>query len=306
MKIAIAGIGGVGGYYGGMLAKYYTASKDIEVYFIARGENEKAIKQNGLKLETTKGSFIVHPKLVTSNPTEIGAVDLLICCTKGYDLEQSIQQLKPCINSETVLLPLLNGVNSAERIKAILPNNEVWDGCVYIVSQLAGPGIVKETGNPPRFIFGCKTGIEKKLKAVEKIFTDAGITTTLSDNILQAMWEKYLFLSPSATITSYTNKTMNEIAASDEYKKLLRQVMSEIKPVAEKLGVLVPTDAFERTVDVMTKLPVGATTSMHRDFQKGKATELDSLTGYAIKLGKQFGIDMPTYEMMYEGLKGRK
>jgi 2-dehydropantoate 2-reductase len=305
MKITIAGIGGVGGYYGGMLAKHYANSKDVEVYFIARGENEKAIQQNGLKLETKNGNFTIHPKLVTSNPALIGITDLLICCTKGYDLEQSIEQLKPCINNETVLLPLLNGVNSAERIKAILPNNEVWDGCVYLVSQLAEPGLVKETGNPPRFVFGAKQGTATKLKAVEKIFTDAGITTALSDNILQAMWEKYLFLSPSATITSYTNKTMNEIAASDEYKKLLRQLISEIKPVAEKVGVVVPADAFEKTVGVMAKLPAGATTSMHRDFQKGKATELESLTGYVIKLGKQFGLAMPTYEVMYEGLKGK-
>lgn len=96
---------------------------------------------------------------------------------------------------------------------------------------------------------------------------------------------------------------MNEIAASEEYKKLLQQLISEIKPVAEKIGISVADDTFEKTVGVMAKLPAGATTSMHRDFQKGKATELDSLTGYVIQLGKQFGIAMPTYEMMYEGLK---
>lgn len=304
MKIVILGIGGVGGYYGGMLARHYENSKEVEVYFIARGESEKAIKQNGLRVESVKENFVAHPKLVTSKPEEIGLADIIICCTKSYGLEESINQLKPCIGKETVILPLLNGVDSAERIKEVLPN-EVWEGCVYLVSQLAGPGIVKETGNPPRMYFGSRAGTNEKLKSAEKIFKEAGINAALSDNIQQAMWEKYLFLSPSATITSYLDKYMGDIPLNEEYRKLLQQLLNELMPVAEKLGIVVPANAFQNTIDVMTKLPKGATTSMHRDFMNGNSTEVESLTGYAIGLGKKFGIAMPTYEMMYAKLKNR-
>ena len=128
IKIAIAGIGGVGGYFGGLLAKHYQDSEEVQVYFIARGENEEAIREHGLKVETPSATFIAKPDLVTSNAAQIGEVDLLICCTKSYDLEQSITQLKPCMGTQTVILPLLNGIDSNERIKAIYPENEVWEG----------------------------------------------------------------------------------------------------------------------------------------------------------------------------------
>lgn len=123
-KIAIAGIGGVGGYFGGWLAKHYENS-DVEIYFIARGENETAIRDHGLQLETTSGNFTAHPKKVSADPNEIGPVDLLLCCTKTYDLEESIARLRPCITRDTVILPLQNGVDSRERIHKIFPEQEV-------------------------------------------------------------------------------------------------------------------------------------------------------------------------------------
>ncbi|HKR06956.1 MAG TPA: 2-dehydropantoate 2-reductase, partial [Bacteroidia bacterium] len=145
MKIAISGIGGVGGYFGGLLAKQFRDSSDAEIFFIAKGENEKAIQKDGLQLFTSKGNYIVHPKLVTSDTKLIGKVDLLVCCTKSYDLEENMLQCRPCINSPTIILPLLNGVDSRHTIEKIFPANEICDGCVYLISRLTSPGIVKQT-----------------------------------------------------------------------------------------------------------------------------------------------------------------
>src|SRR5579872_6174110 len=103
-KIALLGMGGVGGYFGGVLARHYEKSNTIEIIFIARGDNKTVIKRSGLHLQTAEETFVAHPKLTSSDPSEIGTVDYLICCTKTYDLEQSIHQYIACITNETVLL----------------------------------------------------------------------------------------------------------------------------------------------------------------------------------------------------------
>ncbi|MFD2247255.1 ketopantoate reductase family protein [Pontibacter ruber] len=305
IKIAIAGIGGVGGYFGGLLARHFQNSTEVEVYFIARGAHEKVIRQHGMKVETTKGAFTAVPKLVTSDPNEIGVVDFLICCTKSYHLEESITQLKSCINKATVILPLLNGVDSTERIKAVYPENEVWEGCVYVVSRLAEPGLVKETGNIGLLYFGSTDGSAQKLALAERLFTRGGIQAVLSDNIEQTIWEKFLFISTIATLTSYLDACMGAILANKEYQDLLHLLLAEIKSVADARGINLPQNSIQATLDKMSSLPYDTTSSMHSDFQKGKATELESLTGYVVRLGEQLQVPTPTYKTLYAALQTR-
>jgi 2-dehydropantoate 2-reductase len=303
VKIAIAGIGGVGGYFGGLLALHYQHSDEVEVYFVARGEHEKAIRQHGLTVETTQGTFSAVPKLVTSDPAQIGEVDLLICCTKSYDLEQSIRQLKPCIGSATVILPLLNGVDSGGRIKAIYPENEVWDGCVYVVSRLTAPGQVKETGNIGLLYFGSTTGSETALTQTESICKKAGIQASLSRNIQHTIWEKFIFISTIATLTSALDTSIGAILENNDSKSLLFALLGELKTVADANGIELPDTIIPSTVARMASLPYATTSSMHRDFQKGKATELDSLTGYVVRLGQQLHLPTPTYDRLYQVLQ---
>ena len=136
VKIVIAGIGGIGGYFGGFLAKKYENSNDVEVCFVARGEHLNKIRENGLKVIHGQNEFIARAAIATDNANEIGIADYILICTKSYDLDATIKQLKPCIAENTILLPLLNGVESVERIKKILPGTTVLEGCVYIVSSV--------------------------------------------------------------------------------------------------------------------------------------------------------------------------
>src|SRR5580692_7955841 len=138
-KIALLGMGGVGGYFGGVLARHCEKSITLEIIFIARGDNKAVIKRSGLNLQTPEETFVAYPKLTSSDPSEIGTIDYLICCTKTYDLEQSLRQYIPCIKNETVLISLQNGVEGADIIKQICPENEVLDGGAYIISSLVKP-----------------------------------------------------------------------------------------------------------------------------------------------------------------------
>lgn len=304
-KIIIAGIGGVGGYFGGLLARHYTPGGNVSIAFIARGENEKAIRENGLQLETTKGNFTVHPQAVSSDAANIGIADLLIVSTKTYGLEAILQQARPCIGKETVILPLLNGVDSTERIREMYPGNETWYGCVYLVSRLAGPGLVRETGGIDSLFFGAPDGTKEKLLAAEAIFKNAGITATLSPNILQTTWEKFVFISCVATLTSWLDQSVGEILASESSRKWIPVLLAEIKSVAEAKQIPLPENVIEITIEKIKKIPPAATSSMHSDFINGKNTELESLTGYVVREGKARGIPVPAFERMYEELKSR-
>src|SRR5215469_550558 len=154
--IAILGIGGVGGYIGGKLAAARLSS--IRVVFIARGRTLDVIKQDGLKLITEEGDFIAHADLATDDPAAIGPIDLLVCSVKGYDLRDSLLRYQTCFTSTTHLLPLLNGIGIAEKVRTVLPGVSSWDGLIYIVARQLEKGVVKQTGALREIIFGSKTG----------------------------------------------------------------------------------------------------------------------------------------------------
>ena len=132
MRIAIIGVGGVGGYFGGKLAREFENSIEHEIIFIVRGEHLKAIQKNGLKLYTKEGDYIVRPKIATDSPIEAGVFDLAFFCTKSYSLESSAREFSNCIRENTIVISLLNGVNSAERLRTILPAGECFRRqCLY-------------------------------------------------------------------------------------------------------------------------------------------------------------------------------
>lgn len=304
MKIAIAGIGGIGGFFGGLLAKEY-AGRDPEIIFLARGRNEKVIRENGLKLETMNENFTVHPAVCAADASAVGIVDLLILCTKAYDLADAVTSYRSCIGSQTILLPLLNGVDAKESLEKIFPVNEIWQGCVYLVSRLPEPGLVRETGNIRKLFFGLDGGNHQRLAWMEKIFLEAGIEATWSKNITATVWEKFLFISPMATLTSYLDESIGAVFSDAEHAGLLQQLVMEIKSVADAKGIVLPDAVTQSNIDKLRKLPFESTTSMHSDFKKGGRTELESLTGYVIREAKKLHIAVPVYELMYEDLRLR-
>lgn len=302
-KIAILGIGGVGGYIGGKLAGHYKNSNDIEIIFIARGENKKAIKSNGLKLITPGGEQIIHPSITTDKPEEAGPVDLIICCVKSYDLENSIESLRPCISRETIILPFLNGVDASERIKKIFSRAEVWEGVVYIVSRLIAPGIIKKSGNINQFYFGSAFAVREKLERIQAIFKSAGIKSEIPENILQTLWEKFLFISPLATLTSYLNLSVGGILSNTENSELLFNLLNEAVTIAKAKKVTLTENIIQKTMEKFKSLSPEITSSMHSDFQKGNKAEVNSLTSYIVLAGNGLSIPTPYYSKILPELK---
>ena len=302
-KIIVAGIGGVGGYFGGLLAKHYHGNEGVEVYFLARGQHLKTIQRDGLKVVKPDGEFIAKPTIATDNPVEIGIVDLIVICTKSYDLETVIEQLRPCVNEQTIILPLLNGVNGKERIRNLLPGNLVLDGCVYIVSRLKGHGVVENSGNIETLYFGGDESDNERLRWFENLFQQANIKARLSDTILTTIWEKFIFLSPTATATCYYDKCIGEILSNIDSYETLMGLIGEVLEVAKAKGIPVSKNSLEQTLAKLKALPFETTSSMQVDFRNKKLhNELETLTEYVIIEGRKHGVPTPIYIRLHAHL----
>ena len=303
-RIAFLGIGGVGGYYGGKLASCYAHSTEMEIIFIARNENEKAIREKGLLLRTASGEEYIHPKLISHDPVEIGTIDLLICSVKAYNLEESLQQIQSCISPDTIILPLLNGVNNRTRIHALLPWVNCWQGCAYIVSRLIQPGIVHETGQWNQLLFGDENVSGEIIQKVESIFTKAGINAKGIQQITPVLWTKFIFLSPIATMTTLLNAPIGAVLNEEQQKNNLFRLIQEIASIANAQGIGLPVTIVADTLNKIESLPFETYSSMHFDHYRGKKTEIDSLTGQVCKLGKSMGIPTPAHDEALALLKG--
>lgn len=302
MRIAVLGLGGV---IGGMLAARYPRSKEVEVVFVARGENKRAIETGGLRLITPKGEQVVHPAAVSDRPEDLDTPDLVLCCVKSYDLESAIESMKPSAGGRTVFLPLLNGIDAAERIWKIIRASEVWTGCVYLVAALIRPGVVKMSGSLLELSLGAEDGAREKLAGVEAVLRSAGIDARVRSDISGVLWEKFLFISPLATLTSALDCRIGEIVSDAGRRDLLARLVNELRNVADAGGVSLPGDIVKRTLERVHSLPPEATSSMHRDFQAGSRTEVDSLTGHVVRLGEAAGIPTPAYRMLLEILAAK-
>jgi len=302
IKIVIVGLGGVGGYYGGLLAKKYADDPEVEIFFVARGEHLKKVRKKGLTVITEKGTFVVRPTLATDNVAEIGIADYVIMTTKSYDLDETVAQIKPCVGKDTVILPLLNGIDNSARIRALLPETEVWNGCVYIVARLNEPGVVESSGNVHRLDFGYENKSNERLLAFEKLLKNAGIDATFHENILLAIWTKFFFISSTASLTSFFDVSFGALLTDEVRKTTLVNLLEELLLVANAEGAGIEHGIINKIVHQLEKLPFETTSSMHTDFKAGKNAEVHTLTGIVVDLGKKHGIPTPTYEKVYAEL----
>jgi 2-dehydropantoate 2-reductase len=299
MKIGIVGIGGVGGYFGGKLAHEYGQSGQHEIVFIARGEHLSAIKKSGLQLFTKEGDYVAKPTLTTDNPTEAGVFDLVFFGVKSYSLESSAKAVSGNISKDTVLIPLLNGVDIADRLHSILPAANIVNGCVYISSFIEKPGVVRQAGGICKLIFGTDDESAKQYQYILNILLKAKINAQLTDKISTALWIKYLFICPLAGLTTATNKTFGEIIENASLRERFKKMIKEVKSIADGRKIELPEDIVDKTLESIGRFAYDTKTSMQVDRERGKDTEIDIFTKYIIKSGKELDIPTPLHDEIY-------
>ena len=199
MKIAVMGSGGVGGFYGGRLAH-----AGYDVSFIARGSHLAAMREHGLLIENEpQGSIHVPRVTVTDNPATIGTADLVLMAVKLWDTEAAAEAIKPLVGAQTAVLSLQNGVVKDEVLRRAFGDAAVMGGVTYLATNIARPGVIKQTGTMQRFVLGEYDGrrsarAEQLLEALLR----AGVQAELADDIRRTIWEKYVFLVGLSATTS--------------------------------------------------------------------------------------------------------
>jgi 2-dehydropantoate 2-reductase len=299
MKIAIMGAGGVGGYFGGLLAK-----GDHDVHFLARGAHLKAIKKDGLTIEGVEEEGFTLPVSATENPEDIGPVDLVLFCVKSYDTDSSASMLSPLLGPETVVLTLQNGVDNEEKIQKIIGKEKVMGGVAYMSSQVIQPGIIRKAGGPRKIVFGEMDGsMTERAKEIRKVFESGGIDCEISEQIQKVLWEKFLFICAMGGMTAVTRKPIGPIRKFPQAWEMCIAVMREVGEVAKALSIPLDGEIVEKSTSLIQGFPENTRASLLADLEMGKRLEIDALNGTVVRLGEEHGVSTPTNRFIYQCLK---
>lgn len=300
MKIIIVGLGGIGGMVGGKLSLAAEKTGKNNIVLFCRGKTLEAVKKNGLEIRAGGQKYITHA-YATDNANEIGTADVVIFAVKNYSLEQAAQDIAPAVGDNTIILPLLNGVEAYEILKKTFPKSNVAGGCIYIFASIVEPGVVEQTGNMIKIVLGGQNCTELK-----NTLNAAGIESLLSPDIDNEMWMKFIPISGLATVTSMFGRTTGEIFAKEDSANYFKGLLAEITKVAKAKGVKLADEVETASFNLMKGFPPEAKTSMQRDFEKGGKNELEALTGYICREAARLGVATPLYIKAYEKLKDKR
>ncbi|MBE0669335.1 MAG: 2-dehydropantoate 2-reductase [Anaerolineales bacterium] len=299
MKIVIFGSGGVGGYFGGRLA---LAGEDVT--FIARGAHLAAIKESGLRVDSIGGDFVVRPAKATDSPQSIGAADLIILATKAWQLDSAIEQMKPLVGDNTMILPLLNGMEHMDTLLSAFKPNHVLGGLCRISSFVAAPGHIRHVGVPPFIAFGeLDNSKSARVDSLREMFTKInGVTVDIPADINTAMWEKFIFISGTSGVGAFTRQTIGQFRANPETRAMLVNALEETAAVARARGVPLAANFVADTMQRIDTTQPDVMASMQKDMMEGRPSELNEQTGAVIRMGRAVGVPTPTHETIYAKL----
>lgn len=299
MRIAVFGTGGVGGYFGGRLAE---AGENVA--FIARGEHLVAIRERGLRVDSPEGDFLIHPARATDDPGEVGPVEAIIVAVKAWQLPEAAAAMKPLVDEDTFVVPLLNGVEAPDVLAAALGEDHVLGGLCRIFAHIEGPGHIVHTGFPPTIDFGELDGgrSERVQRLADVLARCKAVIPTVHDDVVAAMWMKFAFIAAVSGVGSVSRAPYGVVRSVPETRDLLERAMGEVIAVGRALGVHLPDDLVDRIMAIVDGLAGEEIPSMQRDILGARPSELEAQNGAVVRMGAQAGVPTPVHGFLYAAL----
>lgn len=299
MRILIFGTGGVGGYFGGRLAR-----AGEEVTFVARGEHLRAIRASGLRVDSSDGDFVIYPAQATDDVSDIGDVDLVILGVKAWQVPEAARAIKPIVGAHTTVLPLQNGVDAVSQLLDELGSESVIGGLCRIVSYVVGPGHIRHAGFEPSIIIGeLDNRHTERINRIAQTFKHAGLNISIAKDIQVALWTKFLFIASFSGVGAMANAPAGVLRSDPKWRTQMLSAMNEIYALALARGIKLPPDSIDKVMSSVDGLPEDATSSMQRDIAAGKPSELESQNGAIVRMARQAGVEVPTNELIYQTLR---
>lgn len=295
LKYLVVGTGGVGGSITAFLT---LAGKDVSC--IARGEALKVIQKRGMVFHSDlKGEYPHIPVKAYSQQEYNAKADVIFVTVKGYSIEGVADILRKAAHEHTIVIPLLNVYGTGERIKTLVPEINVLDGCIYIVGFKSGIGEFSQLGEVFHLVFGVPewTSCERELldKIVEDL-TQSGIKTTLSEDINRDTFIKWSYISAMSVTGAYYDIPMGPIQHPGKERATFISLTRESTAIGKRLGIDFGCDMVTHHLSVVDSLDPGSTASMQKDLKAGNQSEIQGQLFDIIALGKKLGVATPVYD----------
>ena len=294
MKIAVIGAGGVGGYFGGRLAR-----AGYDVTFLARGEHLREIRQNGLRVKSVNGDFIIGNAQATDSIHEIGPADIIILAVKAWQVRDISGRLAPIIKKDTIVLPLQNGVLTAEELAENIPSENVIGGLCKIISKVESPGVICHFALDPIVIFGEFGSREtERAELLKSVFDRAGVNSLISDDITAELWKKFIAICVSGLL-AVTKTNYGELRELKETRQMMTELIREIYALSQHLQVNIEPEFPDKLISLIDTYPRETTSSLTRDVWEGKPSEIEYQNGTVVRLGEKYGVATPVNRFVY-------
>lgn len=304
-KIAVIGIGGVGGYVAGMLAKAYP-----HVTMVARGARGESIRENGLVLHSDyKGEIVAKPERVAS-VREMGQQDYIFICVKNYSLEDVCENIRDMVTDDTVIIPVMNGVDPGEKIRSLIGRGTVVDSLIYTVAFANADFSISQQDTFTWLCIGIKNadqGQQEKVAQIAEILKGADIDYKDDGDIEVEIWRKYILNCAFNVMTAFYDNTIGELRRDPVKAQQYETLVWEAASVGRAKGVALTDEHIQEVIHKFRHVHAdNATSSLQRDFQIcKKQTELETFSGYIVQEAKRLGVSIPLSEEMYQGLKAK-
>ena len=299
MRITVMGTGGLGGYIGGRLAH-----AGADVTFIARGQQLQAISQNGIQVQSVHGGFAVAPVRATSNPAEVGPVDLVLFCVKAYDAEVAAAQIKPLVGEQTAILPVLNGIDHLETLSTVLGPAHVLGGVSQITAHVIAPGLIEQVSANHTVDLGELSGVlSDRCRQIQQALAVSGIEVAVTPTIVEKMWWKLSVICGLSGVCSVARSGAGAIAQTPETLALIHQAVAECVAVAQASRISLSPALPDQIVNFVKNASTTLKPSMLVDLEHARRLEVEALNGKISRLGKAMAVPTPVNDFIYACLK---
>ena len=298
MRILVLGAGGTGGYFGGRL---HQAGADVT--FLVREKRAAQIAANGLVIESPRDKVTLQVKTVLAGDVKPD-YDIVILSCKAYDLDSSIEAIRPAMGPQTCVVPLLNGISHLDKLDAAFGKERVMGGSCQIAATITKDGVVKSLAEMHAINWGARQASQAAAaNALGEAFSKTVVDWKVSDNTMLDMWEKVAFLSTLAAMTCLMRGSLGDILSTPDGRKLIQRHLDACIAIATAEGFAPRPNVAERYNKVMNTAGSTLTASMLRDLESGGPIEADHIVGFMLGKAREHGIDDSMLTVAYTHLK---
>lgn len=298
MRIAIVGAGGVGGYFGGRLA-----GAGHDVWLIARGTHLAAMRNEGLRVDSINGDFVLPSVQATDDSADVGTADVVVVTVKNWQLPEVVPVIRPMLGTETAVIPLLNGVEAVDVLADAFGRDHLLGGLCRIAARVEAPGHIVHDAIEPTIVFGeLDDRHTDRVLGIREAFAGAGFVAELAPDIQVALWQKFMLIATWSGVGAVTRVPVGVWRSLPGTRSMAEGCLREILAIANARGIPVAEERVEQTLAFIDSVGAGAIASMQRDVMDGRRSELESQSGAAVRLGAAAGVPTPVNSFIYQTL----